>query len=158
MTENDGPVKGASGRELTITRLLKAPRELVFEVWTNPEHIKHWWGPLGFTNTIYNMDVRPGGVWEFDMHGPDGVDYRNRNIYVEIVEPERIVFDHVTGPKFQSTITFAEQGKHTLLTIHMRFDTAEQLDKVIKQFKADEGLKQNVDRLEAYLSEHFSVN
>ena len=77
-----------ANRELGITRVLKAPRELVWKVWTDPEHIKHWWGPNGFTNTIFKMDVRPGGVWEFIMHGPDRTDYKNKHIYKEVVEPE----------------------------------------------------------------------
>src|SRR5678809_780124 len=62
------------GRELTITRVLNAPIELVWNVWTDPDHIKNWWGPNGFTNTIFEMDVKPGGNWEFIMHGPDGKD------------------------------------------------------------------------------------
>ena len=66
------------------------PRELVFKMWTDPKHVAQW-GPKGFTNTIYEMDVKPRGVWRFVMHGPDGVDYKNRIVYIEIVEPERLV-------------------------------------------------------------------
>jgi len=138
-------------RELVISRLLNAPRELVWEVWTNPEHIKHWWGPNGFTNTIFQMDVRPGGVWDFIMHGPDGTDYKNKSIYTEVVKPGRIVYEHVSGPKFQATVTFTENGKKTLLKIQMLFETAEEKENVIKVFKADEGLKQNIYKLEGYL-------
>ncbi len=141
-----------NGRELSITRLLDAPRELVFEVWTNPEHIKHWWGPNGFTNTIHSMDVRPEGVWDFIMHGPDGRDYKNKIIFHEIIRPERITYTHVTGPVFDVTVDFVAQGDKTLLTMHSVFVSAEQLTKVIKEFKADEGMKQNMDRLQAYLA------
>jgi len=137
--------------ELKISRLLDAPRELVWEVWTDPEHIKNWWGPAGFTNTISIMDVKEEGAWEFIMHGPDGTDYRNKHIFKEIVKPERLVLDHVTAPRFRMTATFTEQGEKTLLTIHSLFESENQLREVIKVFKADEGMKQNVDRLEAYL-------
>lgn len=141
-----------ANRELMIARLLNAPRELVFEVWTNPEHIKHWWGPTGFTNTIAKMEVRPDGVWEFVMHGPDGTDYKNKSVYVEVVKPERIVFDHVSGPKFRVTVTFEDRGDKTFLTWRMLFESAEELQQVVKVFKADEGLKQNIVKLEEYLS------
>jgi uncharacterized protein YndB with AHSA1/START domain len=66
--------KNIAGRELMISRILNAPRELVFKVFTEPEHIKNWWGPDGFTNTIFKIDVKPGGVWEFIMHAWAGWD------------------------------------------------------------------------------------
>jgi len=140
-----------ANRELKIVRLLNAPRELVWKVWTEPEHIKHWWGPSGFTNSISKMEVKPGGEWEFVMHGPDGTDYKNKHIYKEVVKPERLVLEHVTAPKFLITVTLEEQGNKTLLNWHGLFESAEQLEQVIKVFKADEGMKQNVDKLEAYL-------
>lgn len=138
-------------RELLVTRTLNAPRELVWEVWTNPEHIKNWWGPNGFTNTIFTMDVKVDGLWDYVMHGPDGTDYKNKTRYKEIVKPERIVFEHLTGPKFTATITFEKAGNKTLLTWHMLFETAEEFERTVKTFKADEGLRQNVERLEVYL-------
>ena len=141
-----------SDRELIITRLLNAPRELVWDVFTIPEHIKNWWGPNGFTNTIDKMDVKPGGEWEFVMHGPDGTDYKNKSIYKEIIRPERIVFEHVSGPKFIATITFTAEGNKTYLKWHMLFESAEQFQQVVKTFKADEGLKQNIVKLEEYLA------
>jgi uncharacterized protein YndB with AHSA1/START domain len=143
---------GTSNRELSITRLLNAPRELVWKVWTEPEHIAKWWGPNGFTNTISKMEVKPGGEWEFIMHGPDGTDYKNKHVYGEIVEEESLVLNHVSHPQFQMTATFEARGNQTLLTIHSVFESAEQLQQVIKVFKADEGLTQNVDKLEVYLA------
>src|SRR5687767_1696822 len=108
-----GKENNNTGRELGISRLINAPRELVWEAWTNPDHIKHWWGPAGFTNSITKMDVQPGGEWEFIMHGPDGTDYKNKHIYREIVRPEKLVLEHVTGPKFVMTATFEAQGDKT---------------------------------------------
>src|SRR6185295_4920270 len=112
-----------TNRELKISRLLNAPRELVWKVWTEPEHIKHWWGPAGFTNTISKMEVKPGGEWEFVMHGPDGTDYKNKHIYKEVIKPEKLVIEHVTSPKFLITATFAEQGNKTLLTWRGLFES-----------------------------------
>lgn len=139
-----------SDREIRISRLLNAPRELVWEVFTNPEHIKNWWGPTGFTSTIETMDVTPGGIWKFMMHGPDGKNYPNKSIYREIIKPERIVFDHV-APNFTTTIELKEEGNQTLLSWHMLFESKELFEQVVKTFKADEGLKQNVEKLIAYL-------
>ena len=139
-------------RELIITRLLNAPRELVWEVWTNPDHIKNWWGPDGFTNTIATMEVKAGGVWDLVMHGPDGTDYKNKSIFKEIVKPEKIVYEHITAPKFSTTITFEARENKTFLTWHMLFESKEQFIQVVKTFKADEGLKQNVSKLENYLA------
>src|SRR6267154_2445193 len=140
-------------RELVISRLLSAPRELVFKVWTDPEHIKNWWGPNGFTNTIHKMEVKPGGEWDFVMHGPDGTDYKNKSIFKEIVKPERIVYEHVSGPKFLATINFTEVGKKTLIRWSMLFESKESFEQTVKTFKADEGLKQNIDRLNNYLEQ-----
>jgi uncharacterized protein YndB with AHSA1/START domain len=81
-------------REMVITRVINAPRALVFKAWTKPAHIGNWWGPRGFTTTTHSMDVRPGGEWRFVMHGPDGTDYQNRIVDLEVVEPERLVYDH----------------------------------------------------------------
>ena len=140
-----------ANRELVISRVFNAPKELVWKVWTEPEHIRQWWGPNGFTNTIFQMDVKPGGVWDLIMHGPDGTDYKNKSVYKEVVKYEKLVYDHVSGPKFQFTVTFKEQGKKTLISIQMLFETVELRDQTAKTFKADEGLRQNMEKLEVYL-------
>ncbi len=140
-------------RELRLSRLLNAPVELVWEVWTDPDHIKNWWGPDGFTNTITRMDLRENGEWDLVMHGPDGTDYKNKSIFKEVVPFQRIVYQHVSAPKFVTTITFEPQGDKTLLTWHMLFESKEQFIQVVKTFKADEGLKQNVQKLELYLQD-----
>lgn len=77
-------------RELVFTRIFDVPRDLVFTAWTDPKHVAQWWGPIGFTTTIHEMDVRPNGVWRLTMRGPDGVDYRNRIVFLEVVRPERL--------------------------------------------------------------------
>src|SRR3954471_663109 len=82
----------SSDREIVISRLFDAPRELVWAAWTDPQQVVQWWGPKGFTTTIHEMDVRPGGVMRHTMHGPDGTDYANKSVFKEVVKPERIVY------------------------------------------------------------------
>jgi len=139
-------------REIVLSRKLNAPVALVWEVWTQPEHIANWWGPDGFTNTITTMNVNPGGEWNLVMHGPDGTDYKNKSIFKEIIPCKKIVYEHISGPRFVATIDFEEQGDHTLIRWHMLFETAEEFIQVVKTFKADEGLKQNMEKLNVYLT------
>ena len=110
-------------RELVTTRLFHAPPELVFRTFSDPEHLKHWWGPKGFTNTFETFDFRPGGVWRFVMHGPDGKNYQNENVFVEIDEPKRIVLDHVSPPRFRLTVTFDDFGGKTKITFRQLFES-----------------------------------
>jgi len=139
-----------ANRQISVKRLLNAPVNMVFEVWTKPEHIKNWWGPRGFTNTISKMDFKNNGEWISVMHGPDGTNYDNKSVFVEIVKNEKIVLRHF-APDFELAATFVKQGNKTLLTITNTFDSAELLKKVVEEFGAAEGLKQNVDKLEEYL-------
>jgi uncharacterized protein YndB with AHSA1/START domain len=140
-------------REIIITRLLDAPRELAWLAMTDPKHLVQWWGPRGFTTTIQQMDVRPGGLWIYVMHGPDGTDYPNHSVFQDIVCPNRIVFTHggagPGGPEadFIGTWTFDTVGEQTRVTIHMVFPTAERRDIVVKAYGAIEGGKQTLERL-----------
>jgi len=149
--KSDRAAEALSDREIVAMRVFDAPRELVFEAWTDPHHLEHWWGPKGFTNTFHQFDMRPGGIWRFVMHGPDGVDYKNESVFVEVVKPERIVFRHVSGPQFQLTATLDDLGGRTKLTWRMLFETVAECDKVkAYAVKANE---QNLDRLEAELTQ-----
>ncbi len=141
----------AKDRELFISRKLNAPVDLVWEAWTHPEHIANWWGPDGFTTTITKMDVRPGGEWNLVMHGPDGTDYDNKSIFREIVPLKKIVYEHISYPWILATIEFEDQGEQTLTTWHMLFESAEEFLKVVKTYKADKGLEQNIGKLAVYL-------
>jgi len=142
-------------RSLVVSRVFNAPIDLVWRMWTDPEHIKNWWGPNGFTNTIYKMDVKSGGEWDFIMHGPDGTDYKNKSVFKEIIKHKKIVYEHISGPKFLATIEFEKQGEQTYLKWHMLFETEEEFIRTVKTFKADEGLKQNVEKLQAYLERNI---
>ncbi len=143
-------------REISISRLFNAPVQLVWEVWTNPDHIKNWWGPNGFTNTIHLMDIKKGGAWNLTMHGPDGRDYKNESVFQEIIPLKKIVFQH-KSPNFIATIEFEAQGDKTFINWHMLFETKEQFIQVVKTFKADEGLKQNVEKLNYYLQTQLAI-
>lgn len=131
-----------SDREIVISRLVAAPRSLVFHAWTDPQHLARWWGPKGFESSVLEMDVRAGGVFRLEMRGPDGNVYPCQGTYREIVEPERIVFsgpaecDHACGaglpPRSTITVTFEELQGKTLLTIHTRFGDAADRDGAIK--------------------------
>ncbi|MFZ0827949.1 MAG: SRPBCC family protein [Verrucomicrobiia bacterium] len=141
-------------------REFNAPRELVWEAMTNPKHVANWWGPRGFSATIEEMDMRPGGVWKQVMHGPDGANYPNQSIFKEIVKPERIVYSHGGGREggpgahFVATWTFdtVAAGK-TKVTIRMVFASATDRDYVVKEFGAIEGGQQTLERLGEYLPE-----
>jgi uncharacterized protein YndB with AHSA1/START domain len=97
------------------------------------------------------MDIRPGGEWNLMMHGPDGTDYKNKSIFKEIILHKKIVFEHNSAPKFLTTVKFEAQGDKTLVTWHMVFESAEEFQHVVKTFKADQGLIQNIEKLEKYL-------
>ncbi len=86
------------------------------------------------------------------MHGPDGVDYKNHSVFIEVAEPRRLVYDHLSGPKFHATVTFDDEGGKTKVTMQMLFDTAEEHRKVVEQFGAIEGAKQTFARLAEHLT------
>jgi uncharacterized protein YndB with AHSA1/START domain len=140
-------------REIVVSRLLDAPRELVYRVWTEPEHVAKWWGPNGFTNTILQMEVRSGGEWKFIMHGPDGTDYENLIVFTDVSPPARLAYEHSDwngGMRFSAEALFEEQGDKTLVTMRSVFETAEIRQKMVEQVGAIEGAKQTLERMAAY--------
>jgi uncharacterized protein YndB with AHSA1/START domain len=143
-------------REIVVSRTIEAPRSLVFEAYTDVKHLGQWWGPDGFTTTTRSFEFRPGGVWDFLMHGPDGADYPNWIRWLEIDPPERLVFLHGDRPDdpraFRSTVTFVERGGATEVTMRAVFNTKEQRDEVIERYHAIEGGKQTLGRLAAYVA------
>ncbi len=131
-------------------RLIDATKERVFEAWTNPDQLMLWWGPKGFTNTFQLFDLKPGGRWSLIMHGPDGADYENESVLLEIKSPEKLVWNHISGHEFQVVATFEKQLNKTLVTFDMIFDCVEECQRV-KAFVVDAN-EQNFDRLEALLA------
>jgi uncharacterized protein YndB with AHSA1/START domain len=156
MNQSNSPATLVGDREIVTIRTFNAPRELVFNMWTDPEHIARWWGPKGFTTTTFNMEVKPGGVWRFVMHGPDGRDYQNRITFDEVMPPERIVYRHggddVEPVQFKTTVIFEDIGGRTRMTWRGDFPSADERNRVIREYQADQGLVQTMTRLGDYVS------
>jgi uncharacterized protein YndB with AHSA1/START domain len=148
--ENVKKMNKAEYREMRITKILKAPIDLMWEVWTNPEHIVNWWGPKSFTTTIHQMNLEVGGGWLLTLHGEDGTNFPNRSIFKEIIPFKKIVYEHF-NPHFFTTVLFEPDGDETLIDWSLLFDTTEMRDIIVKAHKADEGQKQNLEKLEKYL-------
>jgi uncharacterized protein YndB with AHSA1/START domain len=147
----------SDARAMIGTREFDAPRDLVFAAFTDPQHLAQWWGPNGFSTTTLSFDMRPGGVWRFVMHGPDGRDYQNRITYEEIVPPERIVYRHGGEPdvepvQMRQSIVFQDIGGRTRVTWRLDFAFAAERDRVIKEYGADTGLVQTMARLADYVA------
>jgi len=137
-------------REIVSTRVFDAPRERVFRAFSDPSRLAAWWGPDGFTNTIDEFDLRLGGIWRVTMHGPNGVDYHNESVFLEVDAPRRIVYLHrLPMHEFQMTMDYAEQDGRTTLVWRMLFESKEECDKV-KAFIVPAN-EQNFDRLAAHL-------
>jgi uncharacterized protein YndB with AHSA1/START domain len=148
-------VKSTTDRELVLMRVLDAPRALVFKAWTEPEHVDRWWGPRGCTTKTQTMDVRPGGTWHYLMTTPPAGDFDNLITYHEVVRPERLVYSHGSSEEpeqFHVTVTFAEEGGKTRLTMHSVWPTATAFE-AVKKFGVVEGGKQNLDKQEEYLAQ-----
>jgi uncharacterized protein YndB with AHSA1/START domain len=134
------------------TRVLDAPRDLVWQVFSNSDHLAQWWGPNGFSTTTSAFEFKPGGVWRFVMHGPGGRDYQNRITFDELVQPERIAYRHGGGDDVeqadhQTTVTFEDLGGKTKLTWRMEFSSAAERKRVIETYGADRGLVETMARL-----------
>lgn len=156
MTERKEAIVPFEGREIILSRLVRAPREIVFQLWINEDKLAEWWGPKGFTITIESFNLSTGGEWKFVMHGPDGVDYRNRVVFIEVLEPERISFSQSSDTdndpdQFNTTVTFQDQGDCTCIDMRLIFKTNEARDHVIRSYDGIEAAQQSLDRLEEIL-------
>ena len=148
---------GSSDREIVLTRVVDAPRELVWRVWTDPQHLGRWWGPQGFTTTTHRMELKVGGVWRYVMHGPDGRDYENKLTYLEIEAPARLRYE-IGGDvdcepvRFETVVTFAAEGDgRTRITMHSTFPNPRAKQFVVENYNAIEGGKQHLTRLGEYV-------
>jgi uncharacterized protein YndB with AHSA1/START domain len=149
--------QATADREIVISRVVDAPRELVFEAFTEVRHLARWWGPEGFTTTTRSLEFREGGVWDFVMHGPDGTDYPEWITWTEIVEPERIALLHGESRDdpnaFASVLTFEPDGAATRIVMRTVFPTTELRDQAVEQYHAIEGGEQTLSNLAAYVAE-----
>ncbi|GEP51929.1 activator of HSP90 ATPase [Flavobacterium noncentrifugens] len=137
--------------EIVTTRELNFPINLAFNAWSDPGHLKNWWGPKGFTNTFNTFDFRPGGKWNFIMHGPDKGNYANECEFIKIEAPNLIAWKRHSQPLFQVLVTFETVVENrTKVVFKMLFDSAEACNK-LKPFVVDKN-EENIDRLETELA------
>src|SRR5688572_1042189 len=133
--------------EIVTTRIVNAPINLAYKAWTDPDHLKNWWGPKGFTNTFNEFDLRPGGKWIFVMHGPDKGNYPNECEFIKIDNPNLIAWKRHSKPLFQVLATFEEvSAGSTKIVFKMIFDSAEESNK-LRPYVVDKN-EENFDRLE----------
>ncbi|TCC44239.1 ATPase [Kribbella capetownensis] len=144
-------------REIVISRVIGARRELVFEAFTEVRHLSRWWGPEGFTTTTRAFEFRVGGVWDFVMRGPDGTDYQEWISWREIVRPERIALLHGESRDdpnaFESVLTFEADGEQTRIVMHTVFPSKELRDEAVEKYHAIEGGEQTLHSLATYVTE-----
>jgi uncharacterized protein YndB with AHSA1/START domain len=139
-------------REISSQRVFNFPIELVYKAFADPNHLKNWWGPKGFTNTFNLFEFKPGGKWSFIMHGPEKGNYENECVFIVIEENKLLIWDHLPNPKFYVIVQFTEVEKtKTQIIFRQLFDSVELRDKILKytEGKNDE----NFDRLEEVLKE-----
>jgi uncharacterized protein YndB with AHSA1/START domain len=150
-----GP-SATADREIVISRIIDAPRELVFEAFTEVTHLSQWWGPEGFTTTTRAFEFKVGGEWVFVMHGPDGTDYQEWISWTEIAPPERIALLHGERrgdpSSFESVLTFAPDGATTRIEMRTVFPTKELRDEAVERYHAVEGGQQTLGSLAAYVT------
>lgn len=143
-------------REVAVSRVIDAPRELVFSAFTEVRHLARWWGPDGFTTTTRAFEFAPGGVWEFTMHGPDGTDYPEWIQWREIVAPERITMLHgefADDPAaFETALTFTPDAGGTRVELRTLFVSREQRDEAVEKYHAIEGGQQTLGNLADYVA------
>jgi uncharacterized protein YndB with AHSA1/START domain len=144
-----------SDREIVITRLVAAPRRLVFAAYTNPEHLPHWMlGPEGWTMPVCEIDLRPGGAWHFVWRRADGTEMAMRGVYQEIVPPERLVSTESWGgdwPETLNTLVLTEEDGKTTITQRVLYPSKDARDAALKTGML-EGASESFDRLAEYLA------
>ncbi len=157
-TSSHAPAQSAAAdREIVITRVIDAPREVVFEAFTQVRHLSRWWGPDGFTTTTRAFGFGVGQEWDFVMHGPDGTDYAEWICWTDVVPPERIAMRHGErrdDPQaFDAVLTLTVEGSGTLVELRTVFNTREQRQEAVERYHAVEGGQQTLQNLATYLAE-----
>lgn len=149
----------SDSKEIQIQRVYDAPLQAVWDAWTDPAQAAQWWGPRGFTLTTHSKDLRTGGSWDYTMHGPDGTDYPNKTIYLEVVPKAKLVYDHGAAderpPLFRVTVLFAEVDGKTHMDMSMSLESAEAAAHA-RKFIKQAGGNSTWDRLAEYLCKRLS--
>ncbi len=137
--------------EIVCTRVIPFAQELVFRAWSEPEHLKNWWGPAGFTNTFHEFDFQVGGKWNFTMHAPVQGNFENSCEFIKIEKPSLIAWKRYSKPLFQVLATFeALAAAQSRVTFKQLFETPEECSK-LKKYVLDKN-EENIDRLEVELA------
>jgi len=156
MTLKSEPANDTAATELSIVRVFDAPRNLVWQVWTNSEHARQWWGPHGFTTPVHEIDLRPGGVLRVHMRAPDGTIFPSVGTIEEVVPPERLVVSGVveingsTAFEARTAVTFEEKDGKTTVTVRQSYAKVSPAGAGAIS-GAREGWTQQLDRLDGYL-------
>ncbi len=133
--------------EIFSSRILNYPVEIVYNTFANPNHLKNWWGPEGFTNSIHEFDLRPGGNWRLTMHGPDKGNYENSSVFETVMPNKLVSWKRKSQPLFNMEIAFEKLYENkTQISFRMIFETVEECDK-IRKFAVPKN-EENFDRLE----------
>ncbi|MFN8296277.1 MAG: SRPBCC family protein [Chitinophagales bacterium] len=136
-----------NNREIFSSRILNAPVEIVYQAFANPDHLKNWWGPDGFTNTIHEFDLKPGGNWKLTMHGPEKGNYENASVFKTVIPNKLVSWKRISQPLFDMEIAFEKlEDTKTQISFRMIFETVEECDK-IRKFAVPKN-EENFDRLE----------
>lgn len=142
--------------DLTFSRIFNAPRELVFQAWTNPNLLEQWFCPTGFSVDFCEVNAQPGGFFRIHMRSPEGIIYPTKGEYREIVPPVRLVYldtwddDRAHNPEVQTIVTFEEEGNKTHVTLYSIFSSEQHRNEVLSQ-GAKDGWKMFLDNLEKVL-------
>lgn len=144
-------------RAIISSRVFRAPRKLVYEAFADPKQVVQWWGPHGFTTTIHEMDLRPGGKWRLTMHGPDGANYPNEMTFLEVVPYELVKTSLVGGREgaepihMEKTMVWDDDPEGTLMTWRLDFETRELRDANVREYGSVQGMRDLFVRLETLL-------
>jgi len=159
--------KASKSNEIRLIREYDAPVKVVWDAWVDPKQTAQWWGPRGFTLTTHSKDFRVGGTWAYTMHGPDGTNYPNKTVYLEVEKHKKLVYDHGGNddqpPMFRVTVHFSESNGKTKMDMTMALPTAEAAENTRKFIKKASG-DSCWDRLAEYLGkegegkEYFVIN
>ena len=149
-------VTNPSDREVMFSRTFAAPRELVWQAWSDPAHLHQWFGPTGFTTTTHEFAFVPGGVWRFIMHGPDGTDYPNRIVFREIDPPRLLMYENgwdLPGAPLDFTVraSFEALETGTRLVLHFVFVSVDAYRTAVERYGVVEGGKQTMERIAEYV-------
>lgn len=144
-------MSSAPSNEIFSSRVVNAPLEKLYNAFSNPDHLKNWWGPEGFTNTIHEFDLRPEGRWILTMHGPEKGNYENSSVF-KVVEPQKLIaWKRISQPFFDMEVGFEKiDDTQSKISFRMIFATEEECNK-IKNFAGPKN-EENFDRLERELT------